>query len=128
MPGARTDVLVTRAMVRAMQPGSAIVDLAVDQGGCCATSHPTTHSDPTYIVNGVVHYCVANMPGAVPRTSTYALTNVTTGYALSLADKGVERAIREDAALRKGLNTYAGQVTHPAVADAFGMQCAEIAA
>ncbi len=128
VPGARTDVLITRAMVRAMQPGSAIVDLAVDQGGCCATSHPTTHSDPTYIVNDVVHYCVANMPGAVPRTSTYALTNVTTGYALALANKGLERAIRDDAALRKGVNTHAGQVTHPAVADAFGMPCAELAA
>lgn len=128
VPGARTDVLVTRKMIRDMRPGSAIVDLAVDQGGCCATSRPTTHSDPTYIVDDVVHYCVANMPGAVPRTSTYALTNVTTGYALSLAEKGFERAINDDAALRKGVNTYEGDVTHPAVAETFGVTCAELAA
>jgi alanine dehydrogenase len=127
VPGARTDVLVTRQMIRGMRPGSAIVDLAVDQGGCCATSKPTTHSDPTFIVHDVVHYCVANMPGAVPRTSTYALTNVTTGYALSLADKGFDRAIGEDGALRKGVNTYEGSVTHAAVAEAFGLTCADLA-
>ncbi len=128
VPGARTDVLVTRAMLRSMKPGSAIVDLAVDQGGCCATTKPTTHSDPTYIVHDVVHYCVANMPGAVPRTSTYGLTNVTTGYALELANKGFDRAISEDAALRKGVNTHAGEITHPAVAKAWGLPCAELAA
>jgi alanine dehydrogenase len=128
VPGARTDVLVTRAMLKNMRPGSVIVDLAVDQGGCCATTQPTTHSDPTYIVDGVVHYCVANMPGAVPRTSTYGLTNVTAGYALALADKGFEQAIADDPALRKGVNTYDGGLTHPAVAEAFGLECSELAA
>ncbi len=126
IPGARAPVLVTREMVKRMRPGSAIVDVAIDQGGCCATSRPTTHADPIFREYGVVHYCVTNMPGAVPRTSTYALTNVTLGYGLALADKGIEQAIAEDPALRRGLNVYHGKVTHQGVADAFGLTCAEI--
>jgi alanine dehydrogenase len=119
--GARAPHLIPRSLVRQMQPGSAIVDIAIDQGGCCETSRPTTHHDPTYTVHGVVHYCVANMPGAVPSTSTFALTNVTLSYGLTLADRGLEAALDADASLRKGLNTYEGKITHRAVADAFGM-------
>lgn len=126
IPGARAPRLVTKEMVRAMKPGSAIVDIAIDQGGCFETSRPTTHDDPTYVVHDVVHYCVTNMPGAVPRTSTYALTNATLGYGLALADKGLERAIAEDAALMRGLNVYQGSITHQGVADAFGLDCAEV--
>jgi len=126
IPGARAPVLVTKEMVKRMRPGSAIVDVAIDQGGCCATARPTTHAEPTYREFGVVHYCVTNMPGAVPRTSTYALTNVTLGYGLTLADKGLEPAIAEDPALRRGLNVYRGKVTHRGVADAFGLECAEV--
>jgi alanine dehydrogenase len=124
--GARAPVLVTKDMVKHMRPGSAIVDVAIDQGGCCATSRPTTHNDPIYREYGVVHYCVTNMPGAVPRTATYALTNVTLGYGLALADKGLERAIAEDPSLRRGLNVYRGSVTHQGVADAFKLPCAEV--
>jgi alanine dehydrogenase len=124
--GARAPVLVTKEMVKRMRLGSAIVDVAIDQGGCCATSRPTTHADPIYREFGVVHYCVTNMPAAVPRTSTYALTNVTLGYGLALADKGLEQAISEDPVLRRGLNVYQGQVTHRGVADAFGLECAEV--
>jgi len=98
-----------------MRPGSAIVDIAIDQGGCCETSRATTHHDPIYHVNDVVHYCVANMPGAVPRTSTYALTNVTLGFGLSIADLGVDRAIEEIPAIRKGLNLYHGGITYKAL-------------
>jgi len=126
VPGARAPSLIPRSLVREMKPGSAIVDIAIDQGGCCATSRPTTHHDPTFRKYGVVHYCVANMPGAVPRTSTYALTNVTLGYGLAIADKGLERAIDEDAALKKGLNVYQGHVTYKAVAEAWGMACHEV--
>lgn len=126
IPGARAPVLVTKDMVKAMRPGSAIVDVAIDQGGCCATSRPTTHDDPIYHEHGVVHYCVTNMPGAVPRTATYALTNVTLGYGLALADKGLEKAIADDASLHRGLNVYQGKITHQGVADAFGLPCAEI--
>ena len=126
IPGARAPVLVSREMIRRMRPGAAIVDVAIDQGGCFETSRPTTHDDPIYRVYDVVHYCVTNMPGAVPRTSTYALTNATLGYGLALADKGLERAIGEDAALRKGLNAYQGRVTHKGVAGAFGLDCAEV--
>lgn len=125
IPGARAPVLVTKQMVKQMRPGAAIVDVAIDQGGCIATSRPTTHADPTYTVHDVVHYCVTNMPGAVPRTSTYALTNATVGYGLALADKGLERALAEDRALRRGLNVHRGRVTHRGVADAFGLDCAE---
>ena len=120
-PGARTPRLIPRSLVKSMRPGSAIVDIAIDQGGCCETSRVTTHHDPTYEVYGVVHYGVANMPGAVPRTSTYALTNVTLGYGLVIADKGLERAVAEDDALRLGLNTHAGRLTCRAVAESFSL-------
>jgi alanine dehydrogenase len=106
-----------------MMPGSAMVDISVDQGGCCETSHPTTHEEPTFIVDDVVHYCVANMPGAVPRTSTIALTNVTLTYGLAIANKGLKKAMADDPALRKGLNVMNGQVCYLAVADTFGMTC-----
>jgi len=117
IPGASAPKLVTRDMVRQMKNGAVIVDVAVDQGGCLETTRPTTHSDPTYVVDGVVHYCVANMPGAVPRTSTFALTNVTLPYALTIAHKGVVQAVRDDASLRAGVNTYEGRLTSEAVAD-----------
>lgn len=120
VPGARAPRLMTRDMVREMQPGSVIVDVAIDQGGCVETARPTTHSQPTYVEEGVVHYCVTNMPGAVARTSTYALTNVTLPYALALANLGVEEAVRRDRSLAEGLNVYDGVVTHPAVAADLG--------
>ncbi len=120
--GARAPRLVTREMVASMKPGSVIVDVAIDQGGCVETSHPTTHSNPTYLVDGVVHYGVTNMPGAVPRTSTYALSNATLPYALALADLGFEEAVRRDPALARGVNTYRGHITYPAVAETFGLQ------
>ena len=123
LPGARAPRLISKELVGRMKPGAAIVDIAIDQGGCCETSHATTHHDPVYTVDGVVHYCVANMPAAVPRTSTYALTNATLGYGLALADKGLERALAEDRVLAKGLNVRAGRVTYGAVAEAFGMPC-----
>ena len=125
IPGARAPRLIPRDLVRKMRPGSVIVDVSIDQGGCCETSHPTTHGDPTYLVNGVVHYCVANMPGAVPRTSTYALTNVTLNYALLLADMGAQAALDSDPALKRGLNVNRGAVCYQAVADALGMKCHE---
>ena len=103
-------------MVRAMRPGSVLVDIAIDQGGCFETSRPTTHSDPTYVEEGVVHYCVTNMPGAVARTSTFALNNATLPFVLALADKGWRRALADDSHLRHGLNVHAGKVTHEAVA------------
>lgn len=118
IPGAKAPHLVTRDMLPLMQEGSVIVDVAVDQGGCVETIHPTTHDDPTYVVDGVIHYGVANMPGAVPRTSTFALTNQTLPYALLLADQGVE-ALSRNPALRRGLNTYRGQITFEGVAAAF---------
>lgn len=121
-PGARAPVLIGKKLVKAMRPGAAIVDVAIDQGGCCATSRPTTHRDPTYLVHDVVHYCVSNMPGAVPRTATYALTNATLNYGLLVADHGLEGAIAHDEALAPGLNTWNGHVTHPAVASTFGME------
>jgi alanine dehydrogenase len=123
VPGAAAPKLVTRAMVRQMRPGSVLVDIAIDQGGCFETSRPTTHSAPTYVDEGVVHYCVTNMPGAVARTSTFALTNATLPFVLSLADKGWQRALREDPHLREGLNIHDGKITHPAVATAFGLSC-----
>lgn len=119
--GARAPRLVSRDMVSTMNPGSVIVDVAVDQGGCVETIHATTHSDPVYIVDGVVHYGVANMPGAVPRTSTLALSNATLPYVLRLARMGAEVAMDEDPGLMKGLNTYRGQVTYQAVAEYFGL-------
>jgi alanine dehydrogenase len=121
IPGARAPHLVTREMVAAMRPGAVIVDISIDQGGCVETSHVTTHSDPVYLVDDVVHYCVGNMPGAVPRTSTYALTNVTMPYAIQIATLGLAVAIREDAALAAGVNVYRGAVTNEGVAQAHGL-------
>jgi alanine dehydrogenase len=118
VPGSTAPKLITAETVKAMKPGSVIVDVAIDQGGCAETSRPTTHSHPTYIVDDVVHYCVTNMPGAVARTSTFALSNMTTSFVLALADKGWRRALNEDAHLRNGLNVHDGQVTYRAVADA----------
>jgi alanine dehydrogenase len=121
VPGAMAPKLISAATVKVMKPGSVIVDVSIDQGGNAETSRPTTHSQPTYIVDGVVHYCVANMPGAVPRTSTFALNNATRPFVLTLADKGVRRALDEDVNLRNGLNVYEGAVTYRAVADAQGL-------
>ena len=121
IPGAKAPKLVRREDLKRMQTGSVIVDVAVDQGGCVETVHATTHENPTYVVDGVIHYAVANMPGGVPRTSTLALTNATLPYALQLANKGWKRALRENPALLKGLNVAEGKVTYQAVADAFGM-------
>ena len=119
--GAKAPKLVIREMVASMKPGSVIVDVAVDQGGCVETSHPTTHSDPIFIVDGVVHYCVANMPGAVPRTSTHGLSNATLPYVLKLANLGFEEAVRTDDALARGVNVHQGKITYQAVAEAFEM-------
>jgi alanine dehydrogenase len=121
--GARAPKLVTRQMVRTMTPGSVIVDVAVDQGGCIETTHPTTHSDPIFVVDGVLHYCVSNMPGAVPRTSTYALSNATLSYVVKLAGMGTEAAIQADSALALGVNIYRGKITYPGVAEAFDLEC-----
>ncbi len=121
IPGARAPKLVTNDLVANMKPGSVLVDVAIDQGGCFEDSHPTTHADPTFSVHGSTFYCVANMPGAVPRTSTWALTNATLPYVLKLADLGWRDALRADAALAKGLNAHAGEVTYAAVAEAFGL-------
>jgi alanine dehydrogenase len=118
VPGAAAPKLVTREMVKQMRPGSVLVDIAIDQGGCFETSKATTHADPTFVVDGVVHYCVANMPGAVARTSTFALNNATLPFALALADKGYRQALTEDKHLRNGLNVHEGRVTYKAVADA----------
>jgi alanine dehydrogenase len=113
-------------MVGSMRPGSVVVDIAIDQGGCVETSRMTTHSDPTYVEQGVVHYCVGNMPGAVPNTSTYALTNVTLPYALSIAALGLEEAARRDPALALGVNVYQGQVTNAGVAEAHSLPFTEL--
>jgi alanine dehydrogenase len=121
IPGAKAPRLVSAAVVREMQPGAVLVDISIDQGGCFETSRMTTHSDPTYVVDGVVHYCVGNMPGAVPHTSTYALTNVTVPYALAIADAGLEGAIAADPALAKGVNVYQGELTYQPVAEAHGL-------
>ncbi len=120
IPGASAPRLITHDIVRCMKPGSVIVDVAIDQGGCCETSRPTTHDEPTYVVDGVIHYCVANMPGAVPRTSAFALNNATLPYVLALADKGCQRALAEDPHLLAGLNVHNGRVTHRQVAEALG--------
>lgn len=120
VPGAAAPKLVTRDMVARMKKGAVIVDVAIDQGGCFETSHPTTHADPTFVVDGVIHYCVANMPGAVARTSTFALNNATIGHAVALATKGWRRAMQEDIHLRHGLNVCQGKVTYEAVAQALG--------
>ena len=121
VPGAAAPKLVTRAMVSQMKKGAVMVDVAIDQGGCFETSHATTHAEPTYVVDGVVHYCVANMPGGVARTSTYALNNATLAHGLALANKGWQQALRDDIHLRNGLNVAEGKVTHAAVAAALGL-------
>ncbi|MBX3305217.1 MAG: alanine dehydrogenase [Nitrospira sp.] len=121
VPGAKAPKLVSRVLVSQMRPGSVIVDVAVDQGGCIETTRSTTHSAPVYLLEGVIHYCVANMPGIVPRTSTYALTNATMPYLLRLASEGVERAIRSDPGLAKGVNLKDGKVTHSGVAESHGL-------
>jgi alanine dehydrogenase len=120
--GARAPYVIKREQLALMKPGAVLVDVAIDQGGCFETSRPTTHRDPTFEVDGITHYCVANMPGAVPITSTHALTNATLPYALALADLGVEEAIRRDPGLRFGVNVAGGKVTHPAVAEGVGME------
>jgi alanine dehydrogenase len=122
VPGARAPVLVSEEMVAGMRPGSVIVDISIDQGGCIETSRMTTHSEPAFEKHGVVHYCVGNMPGAVPRTSTYALTNVTLLHAVEIANRGLEEAARSDEALARGVNVYGGAVTNTAVAEAHGME------
>ena len=121
IPGAKAPKLVTRDMLALMQPGSVLVDVAIDQGGCFETSHPTTHEEPTYYVDGILHYCVANIPGAVPYTSTLALTNATLPYALQLADKGWRKACTDNEELRKGLNVVEGKIVYKEVAEAWGM-------
>lgn len=120
--GAKTPKLVDRTVLGRMKKGAVVVDVAIDQGGCFETSHPTTHSDPVYDVDGILHYCVSNMPGAVPRTSTYALANVTLPYIQEIAERGLENALKSNQALRHGLNTYKGRVTHAGVAQAHGLQ------
>jgi alanine dehydrogenase len=121
IPGARAPKLITREMLSALKPGAALVDVAIDQGGCFETSHPTTHSDPVYIVDGIVHYCVSNMPGAVPITSTAGLTNVTLPYVEQIADLGVREAIARSRPLGRGVNVFEGKLTYEAVADAHGL-------
>lgn len=123
IPGAKAPHLVTKDMLKLMKPGSVLADVAIDQGGCFETSHPTTHADPVYTVDNIVHYCVANIPGAVPQTSTLALTNATLPYVLKLADKGWKAACKEDKSLFLGLNIVEGQIVYPAVAEAFGLPC-----
>jgi len=126
LPGAKAPHLIRREDLRRMRPGSVIVDVAVDQGGCVETIRPTTHDDPIYVVDGVIHYGVANMPGAVSRTSTLALTNATFPYALRLANQGWRAACRADRALALGLNVIGGKITYPGVAEAFGLPCTPV--
>ena len=121
IPGDKAPRLITRDMLKLMEPGTVLVDVAIDQGGCFETSHPTTHSDPVYELDGILHYAVANIPGAVPNTSTIALTNATLRYALALADKGWQQACKDDLALYRGLNIVEGRVTYRAVADVYGL-------
>jgi alanine dehydrogenase len=120
VPGAAAPKLVTKDMISRMKKGAVVVDVAIDQGGCFETSHATTHADPTFVVDGVVHYCVANMPGAVARTSTFALNNATIGHAVALANKGWKKAMADDIHLRHGLNVCQGKVTYAAIAEALG--------
>ena len=120
IPGAAAPKLISREMLKKMKKGSVLVDVAIDQGGCFETSHATTHEDPTYEVDGIIHYCVANMPGGVARTSTFALTNATLPYTLALADNGYKAALENDRHLRNGLNVYRGKITCEAVAAALG--------
>jgi alanine dehydrogenase len=126
IPGAKAPNLITRDMLKEMRPGTVLVDVAVDQGGCIETCKPTTHEDPVFVIDDVVHYCVANMPGAVPYTSTIALTNATLPYAIQLADKGWKKACNENIPLRKGLNVVGGKVVYKGVADAFGLPYQEV--
>lgn len=126
IPGDKTPHLITRDMLRLMKPGTVLVDVAIDQGGCFETSHPTTHSDPTYVVDGIVHYAVANIPGAVPFTSTMALTNATLPYTIALADKGWQKACKDNPALALGVNVANGKVVYKAVADVFGLPYEEL--
>ena len=126
VPGAKAPTLVSNDLVSRMKAGSVLVDIAIDQGGCFEDSRPTTHDDPTYVVHNSVFYCVANMPGAVPHTSTYALTNVTLPYVAALADKGWRQALRDDSSLALGLNTHAGALTNHPVAEALGMDNADL--
>jgi alanine dehydrogenase len=121
VPGGRTPVLITREMLTTMKRGSVIVDVAVDQGGCAETSRPTTHDDPVYEVDGIIHYCVANMPGAYPRTSTIALTNATLPYVRTIAERGIEKAVQEDPVIRSALNTYRGKIVNKALAESLGV-------
>jgi alanine dehydrogenase len=125
IPGAKAPRLVEEDDLKRMKPGSVIIDVAIDQGGCIATSRPTSHSEPTYIVHEVLHYCVTNMPGAVGRTSTYALCNVTLPYAIQIAQQGIEVAAKKSRAIARAVNMHAGQVTNKAVAETFGLPCAE---
>ena len=127
IPGAKAPKLVTRDMLKDMQPGTVMVDVAIDQGGCFETSHPTTHEDPVYYVDGILHYCVANIPGAVPYTSTLALTNATMPYVLQLANKGWRDACRDNEELRKGLNIVEGKVVYKPVAEAWDLPYEELA-
>jgi alanine dehydrogenase len=122
VPGARAPKLVSREMIREMKDGAVVCDVSIDQGGCFETSKPTTHSDPVYVVDGVTHYCVANMPGAVPITSTFALTNVTLPYVELIADRGVREAIAENPVLARGVNVIDGKLTYEAVAAAHGLE------
>lgn len=126
VPGARTPALVTEEMISKMSPGSVVVDVAIDQGGCIETSRPTTHEDPIFLIDGVVHYCVTNMPGAVPRTSTFALANVTLPYVLDIANKGIKRAAEEDPALAMGVNVCGGDVTHEGLAGSVGCDWVDV--
>jgi alanine dehydrogenase len=126
IPGAVAPKLVTRDMIPTMRPGTVLVDVAVDQGGCFETTMPTTHDHPTFAIDHVIHYCVANMPGAVPRTSTLALTNATLPYALQIANKGWKKACTDDESLKKGLNVVSGKVVYKGVADAFGLPYHEV--
>jgi alanine dehydrogenase len=126
--GAAAPKLVTRAMLGTMKPGTVLVDISIDQGGCFETSKPTTHADPTFVVDGIIHYCVANMPGAVPRTSTFALTNATLPYVRALADLGWQAAFKRDPGLANGLNVHAGEITHDVVARALGLKARPLAA
>lgn len=121
VPGASAPKLVTRAMLKSMKPGAVLVDISIDQGGCFETSRPTTHAEPTYVIDGIVHYCVSNMPGAVPRTSTLALTNATLSYVKQMAQLGTQQALQSDVHFANGLNVYQGQIAHPAVAQALGL-------
>jgi alanine dehydrogenase len=127
VPGAVAPKLVTRDMLALMKPGAVLVDVAIDQGGCFETSHATTHDDPVFVIDGIVHYCVANMPGAVPVTSTKALTNVTLPYVEAIANKGFRAAVDEDGALARGVNVVGGKITYAAVAEAHGMPYASLA-